>query len=147
MKSRNTICWLATLVVLFAAQAAWAQGPPSREEMEQRERDRMEEMSERLELTDEQEQQVQPIFEDAAEQMRTKHEELRSRGRSQSTMQAMQQAMQKIEKSTRKQLEPILSAEQLEQYDALQAEWRQERNSQRRGRPPYVKGTKTDTTP
>lgn len=96
----------------------------------------MEEMSERLELTDEQEQQVQPIFEDAAEQMRAKHEELRSRGRSQSSMQEMQQAMQKIEKATRKQLEPILSTEQLEEYDALQAEWRQERNSQRRGRPP-----------
>ena len=125
MKVRNTICLLAALVMLFAAQAAWAQGPPSREEM-----------SERLQLTDEQEQQVQPIFEDAGEQMRAKHEELRSRGRSQSSMQEMQKAMQKIEKATRKQLEPILSAEQLEEYDALQAEWRQERDSQRRGRPP-----------
>ena len=127
MKSRNPICSLAALVVLFVVQAAWAQGPPSREEMEQRKLERMEEMSERLQLTDEQEQQVQPIFEDAGEQMRAKHEEFRSRGRSQSSMQEMQKAMQKIEKATRKQLE---------EYDALQAEWRQERDSQRRGRPP-----------
>ena len=112
MTPKNTMCWLIALTLLFAVQTVWAQGPPpSREEMEQRERERMAEMSARLQLTEEQEQQVQPIFEDAAEQMRAKHDELRSKGRSQSSHRAMQQEMQKIEKATRERIVPILSAE------------------------------------
>jgi hypothetical protein len=44
----------------------------------------------------------------------------------------------KIQKTTRERLVPILSAEQLKEFDTLQAEWaqqrqRQQRSHQRRG--------------
>jgi hypothetical protein len=54
------------LAMPLGATLAWAQERPTRAEMEQQATKRMQEMRERLQLTDEQEEQVQPILAESA---------------------------------------------------------------------------------
>jgi len=111
---------------------AQAQGPPPGDPEEQA-RQRFAELQKRLELTDEQSEQVKPILRDSGEQMREMRERARESGRSRETMQAMRKEAQKLEKETRGKLEPILSPEQLEAYDKLVEEKRQERRNRMQG--------------
>ncbi len=122
------------LAMSLGATLAWAQERPTRAEMEQQATKRMQEMRERLQLTDEQEEQVQPILAESAKRTREMLERYMSQGRSPSTMSQMREEMQKLQKENRAKLEEILSAEQLLEYDTIQQEWREERRRRMGGR-------------
>lgn len=120
--------WLA--VALLVTLPALAQ--PQGRDREQMERQGVEELKERLQLTDEQSQQVEPILKDGATQMHEMRERLRDSGRSREAMQSMREESQKLAKETRAKLEAVLSAEQLETYDALIEERREEHQKRMR---------------
>jgi hypothetical protein len=98
---------------------------------QQRAGERAEEMRERLQFTEEQEQQMRPILKDTGKQVRELRERYRNEERNRETAQAMRKEMEAIQASTRAQLEQILSSEQLAEYDALQSEWREQRHKGR----------------
>ena len=89
-------------------------------------REQIEELRERLDLTEEQEEQIRPILADAGKQIRKLHSSARDQERSRENMMAMREQAKRIHQETRAKLEPILSSEQLAEYDAIQEEWREE---------------------
>ena len=131
----------ALLLAAFATTAMGSQQgqpprqPHSQQQMEQHARQRAREMRERLQLDEKQEDQMRPILRDAGKRTREIFERYRSQERSQETMQSMREELDTIRAKTRTKLEPILTPEQLVQFDELQEEWRKARQkSKRKGR-------------
>ena len=77
LKTRPTpVLCLFALAALIVTSTSWARQPPSREQMEQQAAQRMEELRTRLELTGEQDRQIEPILAAGIRQGRELHEKL-----------------------------------------------------------------------
>jgi len=123
----------ALLPSLALAQQGAERQPPSEEQIAQQVEKRVQEMRERLELTEEQEQQMQPILADNMKQLRELRQSYQGKGRDRETMQALRGEAQAMQQATRAKLEGILTPEQMTEYDAIQEEWRKERRSKAKG--------------
>jgi len=130
MRPTTALCLLA-LAALIVTSTSWAQRPPSREQMEQQAARHMEELRTRLELTEEQERQIEPILAEGRRKGLELHDEFRSQERSRST--TMRDEMQKMHQQMRDELMSILTTQQLAEYDAVHEEWRAERRKKMQG--------------
>jgi len=140
---------LSALVLLLLASPLYAQGtePPKNvateeaatedavdEKASERFRAQMAETQERLQLTDEQTETVRPILEKATMQRHAileKHgvdlegtEKTDRPGRR--TLRRMRNDLQEVNKETQRELEEVLTSEQMKQWEALQEERRTE---------------------
>lgn len=144
--SGRTLALAGSTIVLAGllwSPSGRAQQFPSREQAEEMLRQQVVEMRERLELTPEQEQQIRPILQDSAKRTRELREQLRAQGPSRETIDAMREKMRKLRTETRQRLEQVLTEEQMQEYDKMQAEWRDQRRRmmrERRGRPEGAPG-------
>lgn len=137
----GSACRAMLLASLAGFLASGAVAQESAGNAESRAQKRIEDMRERLQLTDQQVEQLRPVFEQGAQRRR---EVLDSFDVDRSDMQAsvtklsgtdkarLQKEMRVIGKETRTQLEEILSEEQLELYGKLVQEQRAELRKQAR---------------
>ena len=130
---------LLALVFLLLATPLYAQDTvpddeAMTEEASERFRAQMAETEERLQLTDEQKETVRPILEEAYGQRQAvlkKHgvdlestEKADRPGRR--TLRRMRNDLQEVNKETQRELEEVLTSEQIKQWEALQEERRAE---------------------
>jgi Spy/CpxP family protein refolding chaperone len=80
----------------------------------------LETMSERLDLTPDQEEKIKTIFEEQAEKMR----EMRDSGKQGNERSAMFEKMTKIREESDKKIAEVLTPEQLDEYKKMQEERR-----------------------
>ena len=135
---KNTMNKLTHLLVLLIACAAFpsaATASPTAEEREQR----MAQIVERLDLTDEQREQVRPIMKNSAKQRRAildKHGVGPGQPKpDRQTKRAIYNDMQPVRAETEQQLATVLSDEQMEEFrqirQELRDEWRARAREQR----------------
>jgi len=125
---------IAVLVLASAAQGGSAQPPAGDADVppqaRQRAEQRLEEIMVRLELTEQQQQQVRPIMQSAMEQrraVREAHGVGPGKGKPDAqTRQAMRGEMQAIKADTDQQLAEVLSAEQMQELRDIRREIKQE---------------------
>ena len=130
---------LLALVLLLLAMPLYAQDAESEEkamseEASERFHAQLQETEERLQLTDEQKETVRPILEEAYGQRQAvlkKHgvdlestEKADRPGRR--TLRRMRNDLQEVNKETQRELEEVLTSEQIKQWEALQEERRAE---------------------
>jgi protein CpxP len=82
----------------------------------------MEYITDELDLSEEQSEQVKAILKESHEKSRAIREQMRK---------AMMPQMQAIHAETRDKLATVLSEEQLEEYDEMKAEWKKKREERR----------------
>ena len=126
---------LLALVLLLLAMPLYAQDTESEEKAmidkaSERFRAQLQETEERLQLTDEQPETVRPILEEATRQRQAvleKHgvdlegtEKADRPGRR--TLRRMRNDLQEVNKETQRELEDVLTSEQMKQWEALQEE-------------------------
>lgn len=134
---------LLALVLLLLAMPLYAQDTESEEKAmidkaSERFRAQLQETEERLQLTDEQPETVRPILEEATRQRQAvleKHgvdlegtEKADRPGRR--TLRRMRNDLQEVNKETQRELEDVLTSEQMKQWEALQEERRAEMREQ-----------------
>ena len=134
---------LLALVLLLLAMPLYAQDTESEEKAmtdkaSERFRAQLQETEERLQLTDEQTETVRPILEEATRQRQAvleKHgvdlegtEKADRPGRR--TLRRMRNDLQEVNKETQRELEDVLTSEQMKQWEALQEERRAEMREQ-----------------
>ncbi len=119
MRSFRRITTSAVIaLVFFAFQSTYAQG------MRMSPAERAEQLAKRLDLNEEQKAQVTRIYESSQNNMREKMPNLMG------DREAMRKAMQEVTVKTDKEIEKILTKEQLKKY----SEWKKEREKQMRQR-------------
>ena len=121
------ICCLLA-IFLVAAPDVWCGQHGSAQNPEKA----FEKLKERLNLTDEQEEEIRPII----EQKHLKQKEIfqKYQGRSKEERQAMWGELQEVQNNTQEQLHEILSEEQIEEYKKIREEKKehmQERSQKR----------------
>jgi Spy/CpxP family protein refolding chaperone len=137
MHSRRWIVGLAAICGFLATSLAGGQRQqPSPEELKERLTKQLQEMAERLKLSEEQKEQIRAILEAQVKEMQELREKTMSEGRSQSSMSQMREGMQKIQKDTDANLEEILTAEQMAEYKKIRQEQQEERRKRMRDRRP-----------
>ena len=134
---------LLALVLLLLAMPLYAQDTESEEKAmidkaSERFRAQLQETEERLQLTDEQPETVRPILEEATRQRQAvleKHgvdlegtEKADRPGRR--TLRRMRNDLQEVNKETQRELEDVLTSEQMKQWEALQEDRRAEMREQ-----------------
>ena len=122
--------FLPALLLAFAATAAPVaaqEAVPNREAMTEQMQARMAEAKERLNLTDEQEQQVEAIFKENADKRAQIVEEGDFDGsRNFRKMRKFRGQMKELEKETTAQLAEVLTEEQMAEYELIKQENRAE---------------------
>ena len=93
---------------------------------------RLEQLQERLSLTEEQREQVQPVLEESWGNSQELREKARQQGPSPETMRSMREEMGTLQKATREKLAKILNEEQLTEYDQMIKEEREQMRNRRR---------------
>lgn len=133
MKSKSHVLMLSTVLAAFAllaapagAQPAGEQGKPARQGPGRPGGDRLEQMRERLGLTDAQVEQLRPIFAAEREELEAKRKEL---GR-EATREQRQEAARAVHEKYKAQIDAVLTAEQKEKLAK-----QRERMENRRGGP------------
>ena len=131
-----SIFMFTTLLITQALNAQGRRGGgPGGEGMAERMKAQVEEVVAKLELGDEKAETVRGILEKEAEERIALFQGF-SGNQDRSARQAMREEMETIQKNTREELAGILSEEELEKYDKIQAEMRERRRGQgRRGQP------------
>lgn len=118
MKTGKTGKGILALVLsfLFVHQLAWSQGPGQGRGMMMTPEERAKQLQERLSLTDEQTAKVTKIFE--ASQKKA----MEMMGSFQGDREAARKAMQEMQAKTDKEIEALLTKEQVKKYEELKKE-------------------------
>lgn len=95
---------------------------------------RLEQLQERLSLTEEQRDDVQPIIEEAWGESQELREKARQQESSAETMRTMREEMGALQKATREKLAKVLTKEQLNEYDVMIREELEKMRDRRRRR-------------
>ena len=123
---------ILTLLLLLLASPLYAQTAAPGEEAIERIRAQVQETQERLQLTEAQQETIRPILEESFEQrlaVLEKHGiDLENRDANERpgfrTMRKLRKDMDKVRKETEKQLEDVLTADQMKEWKAIEEERR-----------------------
>jgi len=127
MKSPTFLPALLLALAATAAPVAAKEPVPNREAMTEQMQARMAEAKERLNLTEEQEQQVEAIFQENADKRAQIVEEGDFDGsRNFRKMRKLRGQMKELEKETTAQLSEVLTEEQMAEYELIKQENRAE---------------------
>ena len=123
------VCILSVSPLLYSLAVAQSRGrvPPSKNADQI-----VSDMKSRLNLTDEQEAKIRPIIEEQIKKRNVLIEKYQGQGRQ--GRESLRGEMQALGKSTEDQLQPILTKEQLGDYQKMQEEERQNIRKGSRGR-------------
>jgi len=102
-----------------------------RERRKQTAETRMEQLQERLSLTEEQQKEVQPILDEVWANSQELREKARQQEPSAETMRTMREEMGALQTATREKLAKILTEEQLTEYDQMIREEREKMRNRR----------------
>lgn len=115
---------IVALAVLVAAPSSAAEAEPSKEQRQQAAELKIEELKERLKLTPEQEQRLAPLVQDRNAKLKA----LRERSGdapSRRERRAMLKEARGIQENFIEQVEPVLTKEQLKEWEAIRTELRE----------------------
>jgi len=124
---------LTSIWLLALTPAAAQHQQPTPDQIDEELRRQVAEARERLQLTAEQEKQIQPIFEENAKKLREMRVRYRDVERSRENMSAARDEVSELQRKMYEQLQGILTQEQMEEYGKILDERRRER-SERLGR-------------
>lgn len=115
---------IVAFAVLVAAPSSAAEAEPSKEQRQQAAELKIEELKERLKLTPEQEQRLAPLVQDRNAKLKA----LRERSGdapSRRERRAMLKEARGIQENFIEQVEPVLTKEQLKEWEAIRTELRE----------------------
>lgn len=118
------------IILLFTFGIATAQGRNDERSPEDRLQNMLDDLTERLELTDEQIPKVKTVLEDQQDRLEILKESARNRGPK--GLEELREEFDKIQKETEGHLEDILTKDQMKEYRKIKEE-RQEENRDRMG--------------
>ncbi len=134
---RQIVKILMIISIAFALITAWsayAQRPMGSSQGGQNPEEQFERLKERLDLSDQQAEELRPIFEESREKLGALREQYQDQERSQETMEALRNERAELQEETNQKLATILSDEQMTQYREMQGEARANmRQGQRQG--------------
>ncbi len=134
---RRIVKTLMIISIAFAMNMGWsayAQRPMGSPQRGQNPEEQFERFKERLALSDEQAEEIRPIFEESREKLGALREQYQDQERSQETMEALRNERAELQERTNQQLATVLSDEQMTQYREMQGEARANmRQGQRQG--------------
>ena len=115
---------IVALALLVGAPSSAAEAEPSKEQRQQAAELKIEELKERLKLTPEQEQRLAPLVQDRNAKLKALRERS-GEAPSRRERRAMLKEARGIQENFIEQVEPILTKEQLKEWEAIRAELRE----------------------
>ena len=115
---------IVALAVLLGGPSSAAEAEPSKEQRQQAAELKIEELKERLKLTPEQEQRLAPLVQDRNAKLKALRERS-GEAPSRRERRAMLKEAREIQEDFVEQVEPILTKEQLKEWEAIRAELRE----------------------
>ena len=129
----KTLMMISIAFALIMGWSAYAQRPMGSPQGDRNPEEQIERLKERLDLSDQQAEELQPIFEESREKLEALREQYQDQERSQETMEALRNERAELQEETNQKLATILSDEQMTQYRDLQGERPNMRQGQRQG--------------
>ncbi len=134
---RQIVKILMMISIAFALIMGWsayAQRPMGSPQGGQNPEEQIERLKERLDLSDQQAEELRPIFEESREKLQVLREQYQDQPRSQETMEAVRSEREALQERTNQKLATVLSDEQLKDFQEMRGEARANlRQGQRQG--------------
>ena len=112
----KTLMMISIAFALIMGWSAYAQRPMGSPQGGQNPEEQIERLKERLDLSDQQAEELRPIFEESREQLQVLREQYQDQSRSQETMEAFRSEREALQEETNQKLATVLSDEQLKDF-------------------------------
>ncbi|MCZ6485554.1 MAG: hypothetical protein O6826_07655 [Acidobacteria bacterium] len=130
----KTLMMISIAFALIMGWSAYAQRPMGSPQDGRNPEEQIERLKERLDLSDQQAEELRPIFEESREKLQALREQYQDQSRSQETMEAFRSEREALQEETNQKLATVLSDGQLKDFQEMQGEARANlRQGQRQG--------------